>query len=506
MTSYWLATTEPTAIAGLTQDIEVDVAVIGGGITGLATAWELQSLGRRVAVLEADRIAAATTGHTTAKVTSLHGDIYSRITGTHGRETARLYAASQEQALSRVRAIAADFEIACDWEELSAYTYMGLEKARQETQAAQDAGLDARFVTETGLPFAVEGAVRLDGQAQFHPRKYLLGLAAHFVRRGGLIFERTRATGLDGREVRTDTGHSVTADDIVVATHVPVFDKALLVSRLTTRREFVVAAPIPAELDPHGMYITPEGQTRSVRTAPLDDGRRLLIVTGEHFPPGQSDTAELLQRLASWAQDSFGVERLSHRWAAQDPGTADGLPFVGHMPLASDRVWVASGFGGWGMTNGVMAGHLLAALITDTEVPPWAGIYSPTRVHPLAEGPSVIKAGAQFAWHLVADRVAIPGEHAVADIPPGQGAVVRLDGQHRAVFRDEHDVLHAVSATCTHMGCTVAFNDAERTWDCPCHGSRFTVDGAVLEGPANSPLEAFDTAALADRVTEGGTG
>jgi glycine/D-amino acid oxidase-like deaminating enzyme/nitrite reductase/ring-hydroxylating ferredoxin subunit len=488
MTSFWLATTETTAIAKLTEDLSVDVAVIGGGITGLSAAWELQSRGRRVAVLDAGRIVAGASGHTTAKLTSLHTDAYSRITSTHGRDTARLYAASQQEAIHRVRQIAADMEIDCDLEERCAYTYMSADGARREAEAAYDAGLPAEFVTETALPFPVAGAVRVSGQAQFHPRKYLLRLAAAFCRRGGLVFEGTRATGLDGTEVRTDSGHSVRARDVVVATHAPIFDKSLLVSRLSFVREFVVAAPIPADRDPQGIYITPEDGVRSVRSAPMPDGQRLLIVTGEHFPPGSTGARQRLQRLVSWTRDQFHVDRIAYCWAAQDPGTADGLPFVGHMPLASQHLWTATGFGGWGMSNGVMAGSLLAALITKTDVPEWSHIYAPTRVHPLAEGPSVVVSGAKYAWHLVADRAGIPGGEMLAGITNGHGAVVRLDGEHRAVYRDDEGELHAVAATCTHMGCTVAFNDAERSWDCPCHGSRFDVDGSVLEGPANARL------------------
>jgi glycine/D-amino acid oxidase-like deaminating enzyme/nitrite reductase/ring-hydroxylating ferredoxin subunit len=489
MNSYWLATTDSATTASLAEDLDVDVAVIGGGITGISAAWELQSRGRSVALLEAGRLAAATTGHTTAKLTSLHTAAYTRITATHGRDTARLYAESQQQALQRVRQTAGDLSIHCDLEQRSAYTYMSAESAQREAQAAFDAGLPAEFVTETGLPFPVTGAVRVTGQLQFHPRKYLLRLAEDFRRKGGLVFEGTRVTDVDGTTVHTEAGHTVRAADVVVATHVPLFDKAtLLVSRLTTKREFVVAAPIAADRDPGGMYITPDEGTRSVRTAPLAEGQRLLIVTGEHFTPGATDTHQHLQRLISWTRENFGVDRVAYRWAAQDPGTADGLPFVGHIPFASPHLWTATGFGGWGMSNGVMAGSLLAALITHEDVPEWASLYAPSRVHPLAEGPSVIVSGAKFAWHLVADRAAIPGEQAAADLPNGHGAVVRVEGEHRAVYRDDEGELHAVSATCTHMGCTVAFNEAERTWDCPCHGSRFDVDGHVLDGPANAAL------------------
>jgi len=497
--SYWMDSTEATSYPPLAGDLQVDVAVVGGGIVGVSTAWELIKTSRSVAILEADRIVAGTTGYTTAKLTSLHTLVYHRLAASLGEQAARLYATSQQDAIGHVRAVATELGIDCDLEQRPAYTYVtqesGVDEIRAEAKAAQDAGLPAEFVTETSLPVPIAGAVRVDGQAQFHPRKYLLGVAADFVRRGGQVFERTRVMGLDeGKPCRltTEAGHVVSARDVVVATHFPVFDRALLFTRLIPHRELVVAGVIAERNDPQGLFITREENTRSVRTAPLGDSRRLLIVTGEHFTPGSPDVTGRLHRLMAWTRRMFDVESIGYHWAAQDNQSTDGVPFVGPLHLGADHTWVAAGFGGWGMSNGVMASRLLTALIAGTQPPPWAEFYTPKRVHPLVEAPAFVKAGAQVAKHFVTDRFRTSHVDSLADIAYGQGAVVRVGGRRCAVYRDGDGKLHAVSATCTHLGCTVGFNDAEKTWDCPCHGSRFGVDGAVLHGPATHPLESRD--------------
>ncbi|MGW5699202.1 NAD(P)/FAD-dependent oxidoreductase, partial [Streptomyces asiaticus] len=282
--SYWMDTAPPgTPHPALAEDLEVDVAVIGAGVAGLSTAWELTRAGHRVAVLEADRIAAGVTGHTTAKLTALHSLIYDRLRRTRGPEGARMYARSQSEAVERAAAIAAELGIDCDLERVPAFTYTEdparADTMRAEAEAAREAGLPASYVTETGLPFPVAGAVRVEDGAQFHPRAYLLGLAGDLRARGGRIHEHTRATGLEEGtpcRVTTEGGAVVTAGDVVIATHYPVFDRALLFARLSPHRELVVAGPLPADRDPRGAYITPDQRTRSVRTAPYGDGQRLL--------------------------------------------------------------------------------------------------------------------------------------------------------------------------------------------------------------------------------------
>ncbi|MEU6848287.1 FAD-dependent oxidoreductase [Streptomyces sp. NPDC046716] len=498
--SYWIDSAPGTPHPPLDRDVTVDVAVIGGGVAGLSTAWELTRAGLSVAVLEAGRIAEGVTGHTSAKLSALQSLVYSRLRHVHGTEGARLYARSQTEAIEHVAEVAELLGVDCEWEHRDAYTYARsphrVAELRAEAAAAREAGLAASFVTETDLPFPVAGAVRATGQAQFHPRKYLLALADDLRAQGALVHEHTSVFGLqeDGAcQVTAETGAQVTARDVVVATHYPVFDRALLFTRLTPRREIVIAAPLPVELAPSGMYITPEEDTRSVRTAPYEDGKRLLIVVGEKFTPGTGDPAVRFDRLLKWTAAHFPDAEPRYAWATQDTFPCDSAPLVGLLHPTARHTYVATGFGGWGMSGGIMAGSLLTALITGSEPPPWKDLYTPRRVRSvLRAAPRFLRNQADVAHHFVGDRVRPSTVTSVDRLPRDSGAIVRLDGRRSAVYRDVDGKLHALSARCTHMGCLVAFNSAERAWECPCHGSRFDTDGQVVQGPATRELEQRD--------------
>jgi glycine/D-amino acid oxidase-like deaminating enzyme/nitrite reductase/ring-hydroxylating ferredoxin subunit len=492
--SYWMASAEMPSYPSLAGEIEVDVAVVGAGIAGLSTAWELVRAGLRIAVVEAGRVAAGVTGHTTAKLSALHTLIYAHLLRSAGAEIARLYAESQQDAIEYVESMSVELGIDCEWERRPAYTYVTstdqVEKVRAEAEAATQAGLPASFVTRTGLPFSVAGAVRIEDQAQFHPVRYLQGLADAITGHGGAIYERTRVCRvIEGEPCRLSTadGATIRARDVVVATHYPVLDRAMLFARLVPHRELVVAAPIPAGQDPDGMYITPEHNTRSVRTTSYVDGQRLLIVTGESFTPGTVDVASRYARLTDWTRQHFSAEA-TYRWAAQDNHTTDRVPHTGLLHWGARHCYVTAGYGGWGMTNGVMSGRLLAALITGRTLP-WASVYDPRRLHPRREARTFLKAQAKVAEHFLGDRLRGLRKGSIQDLVPGMGTVIRIGCDHAAVYRDETGELHALSATCTHLGCLVAFNEAERTWECPCHGSRFAVDGSILQGPAIRPLK-----------------
>ncbi|AXK36313.1 FAD-dependent oxidoreductase [Streptomyces armeniacus] len=500
--SYWMLSAAAGPCPPLAPDsvTEVDTVVVGGGIAGLSTAWELVRAGKHVAVLEADRIAAGVTGHTSGKLSALHGFVYARIRDTHGAEGARLYARSQQDAVEHAARVAAELGVDCELERRPAYTFVEsadhADEMRDEADAAREAGLDASYVTGTGLPFAAHGAVRVPGQIQFHPRKYLLGLAADLRGRGGLIHERTRVVGLDQGEpcrVTAENGAVVVARDVVVATHYPVFDRALMFSRLSPRRELVIAATVPEASDPGGMYLTPERNTRSVHTAPYPfrEGQRLLVVTGEKFVPGTAGIGSVnarYERLAAWMYERFPDAGLVHRWATQDNDTTDLVPYIGRFHPATHHTYVAAGFGGWGMSSGILSGRLLAAHITGAALPAWAELYDPVRLHP-RETTAWLRRQSTVARHFVGGRLTPSYVDSPDEIQPGAGAIVRIRGRRCAVHRTAEGEVRALSARCTHLGCLVRFNDAEGAWECPCHGSRFDVDGSVLQGPATRPLE-----------------
>jgi glycine/D-amino acid oxidase-like deaminating enzyme/nitrite reductase/ring-hydroxylating ferredoxin subunit len=493
--SYWMHTTASTSFPALTESTRADVVVIGAGIAGLATALEVSRTGRSVLIVEADRVATGVTGYTTAKLTAQHGLIYADLRKALGQEAARQYAQSQQYAVEHVVRTSDELGISCQLERRPAFTYAEsaerIEELRAEANAAREAGLPASFTTETGLPYEVAGAVRVEDQVQFHPRQYLLGLVDHLLQQGVRIHERTRIVNLTEGEpcqVRTEHGDTITAADVVIATHYPIFDRALLFARLKPRRELVVAAPVPAEADPAGMYITNEQATRSVRTAPLNDKQRLLIVTGEKFTPGTARVVERFDRLAEWTRERFGVSEIAYRWAAQDNATTDDVPFIGPFHPGARHTWVATGFGGWGMSNGVLAGLLLSDLIAG-RTQDWAGLYDPRRLHPVREATALLSAQAEVGKHFIADRLRSTHVDTPSDIPPDTGAIVRSGARQYAIYRKPTGETVVLSARCTHLGCIVAFNDAEHTWDCPCHGSRFAVDGTVRQGPATRPLE-----------------
>ncbi|WP_344492160.1 FAD-dependent oxidoreductase [Glycomyces endophyticus] len=494
LASYWTATAPGPEYPRLPSDAEADVAVVGGGIAGLSTARELAAAGLSVVLVEADRIACGVTGHTTAKLTAQHGSIYAHLKDAFGIDAARDYAAAQTEAIAHVAATADELGADCDFEMRPSFVYAESDEAvsglNAEAEAAREAGLEASFTTETGLPFEVSGAVRIEHQAQFHPRRYLLAVAADFIARGGRIFEHSRVVSVDSegdrQRLTVESGAAVRCREAVIATHFPIVNRARLFPRLTPKREFVVAAPIPEATDPGGMYVTAEQDTRSVRTAPYGAGERLLIVTGAAFTPGDANADRQLGKLAAWTANRFGTSDLAYRWAAQDNTTPDRVPYIGRMP-GGDGLYVACGFGGWGMTNGVVAARLITGLVTQAP-PPWAARFDPARFHPVKEAGPIAANSKTAVKHLVADRIGRAPAHSPDELEPGQGAVIRVEGHLRAVYRDDDGDLHTRSATCTHMGCVVGFNDAERTWECPCHGSRFDTDGAVLQGPATTPL------------------
>jgi glycine/D-amino acid oxidase-like deaminating enzyme/nitrite reductase/ring-hydroxylating ferredoxin subunit len=482
--SLWVATTPaPERSSHLPPSAEV--VVIGAGIAGLTTAFLLAEAGRAVTVVEAGQVAAGVSGYTTAKVTAQHGLKYDGL----GTVAAASYGTSQLAALDWIVRVAREHDIECALERVDSYVYTTdqaqRDTLRAEAEAASVAGLPASYVDSLDVPVGAVGAVRFAGQAQFHPRQWLLGLASLVEGHGGKIVEGVRALGVSEARpllVRTTAG-TIQAGSVVVATHFPILDRGLFFARLDPVRDLVVAGPAPAEV--HGTYL--DAQTHhSVRTATAG-GSRYLVVGGEHYRVGDRvDVASKYERLADWAGEHLGLKEITHRWSAHDMSTLDGLPYIGRYHPRAKNLFVATGFGQWGMTGGTVAGLLLRDLVLGRENE-LATLYDPNRVS-LSSVPPFMSNNATVARHLVADHVRALRPADPESLKPGTACVTRRGAGLVAAYRDDDGDLHEVSARCTHLGCLVAFNNAERSWDCPCHGSRFGVDGSVLRGPAVRPL------------------
>jgi glycine/D-amino acid oxidase-like deaminating enzyme/nitrite reductase/ring-hydroxylating ferredoxin subunit len=497
-TSFWLDTSDGPTLPSLTDTQDVEVAVVGGGIVGLTTALLLAQQKRSVLIVEGARLASGVSGFTTAKVTAGHRLAYSRLESDHGVDAARRYAEAQQAGLALVRELVEEHGIGCDLEVLPNYVVAQeedeLETIEQEAAAARRAGLDARVVTDSSAPFPSLGAVELRDQGQFHPRRYLLGLADAVLESGGTIVERSGVLEITGEGpyvVRTEEGE-VRAATVVIATNYPIVEPGFFATRIHPSRSYVVAAKLSGDAVPSGMYINAGSPTRSVRTAPLDDDDgRLAIVSGEGHRVGQeSDTEERYALLERFMREHLDVGETLYRWSTQDAYSVDGLPFVGRTADDQD-LFVATGFAAWGMTNGSAAALAIAGEIHGS-VPEWADLFALGRQTLRASAADFVRENVNIAIQEVAG--ALRGtDGSLADLRPGDAAVVEVDGSAVAAYRDPSGTLYSVSATCTHMGCTVSWNPAEASWDCPCHGSRFAPDGGVLHGPALRALEPVST-------------
>jgi glycine/D-amino acid oxidase-like deaminating enzyme/nitrite reductase/ring-hydroxylating ferredoxin subunit len=486
--STWLDGAPAPERAPLAADLEVEVLVIGAGIVGMGAALELQRDGAEVAVIEARTIGAGVSGNTTAKLSSLHGLTYDSMTSTHGAETARLYGEANQWGIERVAELAAELEIECDLRRKPNFTYTEdpdqVGQIEAEVEAAREAGLPAQLTTETDLPFEVAGAIRFDDQAEFHPVAYLRGIAAELERGGATIHERTRATAASGGRVRTEGGATIEAEQVIVATHVPFLDRGLFFARAHVERSYAVTARVRGAVA-QGMYLQSESPGRTLRAIPWNGGE-LLMVGGESHELGHGDSVEAFGALERYARQRFEVTGFEHRWDAHDFMPEDGLPYIGRLWPRSDRLLTATGMRKWGLAMGTAAGRMLADRVGGRDNA-WAARFDPWRLPPAKAVKELVRHNADSGLHFFADRLHRGGS--AAELRPGEGRVLGSGLGQKAVHRDDDGVLHAVSARCTHLGCIVKWNGGARTWDCPCHGSRFGPDGAVLNGPATQPLE-----------------
>jgi glycine/D-amino acid oxidase-like deaminating enzyme/nitrite reductase/ring-hydroxylating ferredoxin subunit len=485
--SYWNATAPAPDFPQLAGDISVEFAVIGAGIVGITTARSLKDLGCTVAVIEARKVGRQVTGRSTAKMTSQHKIIYQKLERKFGDNRARLYAEAQETAIRQIQSFASRYGIDCDIEPKPAYTYTRDEQyVRQietEVEIAQRLGLPASLVRETDLPFDVLAAMRFENQAQFHPTKYVAGLARTIPGEGCHVFENSRTVDWEPTRVVTDQG-VVRARHVVMATHLPLGQIGGYYAQAHPYAEPVIAAKIGRA--PHGMYINVERPGHSIRTHTRENGEVYGIVAGAAFKPGHTDEERTyFEEIERWFTDHFDAGPIEYRWVNEDYTSIDNAPFIG-WSSSRDGYLVATGFSAWGISNGTVAGMILADLAAGRENR-WLELFDASRVKPIAGGPRFLKENVEVAAHLVSGYLSRKPK-SLNELAPGEAAIMKIDGESVAAFKDEQDRVHAVSAVCSHMGCIVGWNATDRTWDCPCHGSRFELSGEVIHGPATKPL------------------
>jgi glycine/D-amino acid oxidase-like deaminating enzyme/nitrite reductase/ring-hydroxylating ferredoxin subunit len=476
----------------LEADLNIDVAIIGGGLAGLHTAWSLRASGLRIAIFEARRIGFQATGRSTAKVTSQHGVRYARLIKKLGQEHARLYAKENQRAVEIIAALSATMPYGASFETCDAFVIARNDsEARQlpsEKDAARSLGLPATLELPEASPITCRSAMRFSSQGQFDPVAYQVGLAA-LVASHTEIYEDSRVVSVDDGEPATLSvnGRTVRANTVVIATQIPFISEGKFFTRAFPFAHAAAAAPYQSEHSLTGMYITASAPSFSLRTA-LADGTRYLVVAGPEYKPGEpAGQAKAVDMLIKFMSDEFALKP-THLWTNEDFRPSDGLPYVGQASGTTKSLLVATGFDAWGITNSVLAGDLLASLITRQRHPAEA-LFDPQRSDIVRGAGEFLKSNAAAGVHLAADRLLRAKAVASPPIEPGRGAVFKDGGEQLAVSRSVDGELTALSAVCTHLGCIVDWNTIDQTWDCPCHGSRFDHAGRVLAGPATKDLE-----------------
>lgn len=486
MQSIWRETSDFAERPALSGNITIPVAIIGGGLAGILTASLLRQKGIESVVLEANRIGSGQTQNTTAKITSQHNLIYTKLFQNFSEEEAKQYASANQQAIGRYRQMITQEKIDCQFEERSAYLYSvdreDIPALELEAEYACKAGIHAELTEKTSLPFEVATAMKFDGQAQFHPLKFLRAVSEPLI-----VYENTKVLSVEGQSIVTDRGN-VTAEHIVFASHFPfVLAPGYYFMRMYQERSYVLTLQNAAKLD--GMYLGIGKQGLSLRNY----GDTLLFGGGDHRT-GENKTGGRYELLREVAARCYPQSTELAHWSAQDCITLDGVPYIGQFSSSTPNWYVATGFAKWGMTSSMVSALLLSDQIAGVENP-FAPVFSPLRFTPSASAKNFLSGMGQAVKGLAKQTFSLPDTDKTPQeaLPNGHGGMVIADGKKAGAYKEEQGDVTAVSIKCPHLGCQLEWNPDEKSWDCPCHGSRFDAKGGLLEGPAQTNLEEIPT-------------
>lgn len=499
MKSLWLDSAPLPSFPALNEDISTDILIVGGGITGITAAYLLSSSGYKITLIEGNKLLQGTTGYTTAKITCQHGLIYDELINHFGEEKAALYYKSNQEAAEFIKNIVSKEGIDCDYSEERSYVYTleegYVKELEKEYKAYKKLNIpDIKYHSTLPLPLNIKAAISIGNQGQFNPAKYLEHLIKKAKENNVFFYENTRAQDIEADVtiyINTEKGPRIKAKKVIIASHFPFYDKkGMYFARMHAERSYIIGIKSKNPF-PGGMYINAESPTRSLRNAVYRD-ENILLVGGEGHKTGQRDfTPGCYLNLREFAEETYGIEEILYRWSAQDLVTLDKLPYIGHLTNDTPNIFVATGYRKWGMTNGTAAAHLLRDLVMDVKNP-YAELYSPRR---FKADPSIregISQNANVAKEFIKEKVkSYPDNY--SDLKNEEGRIISYNGKRAGVYKDSVGKIYMVDTTCTHMKCELNWNSAESTWDCPCHGSRFTYKGEIIEGPATRPLEIIKT-------------
>jgi glycine/D-amino acid oxidase-like deaminating enzyme/nitrite reductase/ring-hydroxylating ferredoxin subunit len=490
--SIWKARSPSPDFSSLKNNIEVDVAIVGGGITGITTAHLLSNHGRKVAVLEAMKIGEGTTGDSTGNLYTMVDKRMHQIQSKFDDDTLKVVAESRTAAVSLIEDLTRKFGIACNFKRMPWYLFSESEKEdrliEQEIAAARKTGLQVTALDSLPLPFEISSAMKIENQAQFNPAAYVKGFAKKINRQNCHIYANTPVLEVKKGSpfILTTPEGKITASKVVLATHVP---KGVLMVQtvLGPYREYALAARLYGGDYPDGIFwSTDPGHHASIRSFKTKTDSYLLII-GEDHKVGQTDDHEIFfKRLDDYARRRFDISTIDYRWSAQHYKPADGLPYIGES--SDEGIYIATGFSTDGLVYGTVAAMILSDVIAGRENP-WAGTYDSKRFTPVASARKFLMENINVIGEYLKGFTRSSGDDTPDQVRPGEGKVMVIKNEKLAVHREKSGQLHIVSAVCPHMKCIVKWNNAEMTWDCPCHGSRFKATGEVIEGPAYNPLE-----------------
>lgn len=493
--SLWRKTSSLQSFPTLSSDITTDICVVGGGITGLTTAYLLGNEGLNVTLIEADELLNGTTGHTTAKVTAQHGLIYDELINHIGLEKAKAYYEANLSAVEFIKETVSKYNINCGFSEQDAIIYsmssQYAKKVEKEYEAYQKIGISSQMTNNFTLPMNPMNMVIMNQQYQFHPLLYLQRLVEEMTNKNVLIYEKTAAMDIleeDHTKVLTKQGHKITCKHVIIASHFPFYDAGFYFTRMYAERSYVIAVKDTISF-PEGMFYSADTPRRSLRTFSNQD-EKLILVGGESHKTGQGiHTNKHYDALKRFSSDILQCNEVRYQWSAQDLSTIDKIPYVGEMRKGKMSILVATGYRKWGMTNGTAAAMLIRDMITEKDNP-YKGLFNPSRFYADPSIKNFISANMDVAKHLIKGKFSIEQQKNSLDL--NEATIKTVDGKKVGCFMDESGEMHVVDTTCTHLGCEVAWNNSEKTWDCPCHGSRFSYNGDVIEGPAIEPLKKIE--------------